>query len=100
MGDESQLSEVVSLNLLADVPAILHVVFDPDFAVSLCDEEEGITIVALLDDGVLGKEEQSPYVVDQEVNQILTVLEDVISQNCTLEDMLGGLASETGADHA
>ena len=52
LGQQRDFSEVLPLEQLADVPGVLEVVFDPDFAVSFCNEEQLLANLALLDNSV------------------------------------------------
>ena len=74
-------------------------VFDPDLAVSLGDEEECLSVLALLENGVFGQVEQSHDVVDQKVDQIFALHEDLVRHDGSLEDVLRHLLPQAGTDH-
>jgi len=99
LSQEGYLSEVFSLKHLLDVSIVLHVVLDPDFAVTLGNEIHAIPLLVLLDDHILGQVQQSGHVVDQKFYDILIPFEYRILENGILKNMLSDLEPQTWRDH-
>jgi len=75
------------------------VILDPDFAVALGNQEQVLSALVLLHDGVFGHEEQSDDVVYQKLYQFLVPAENRVRRDSVAENVLRHVLPETWRDH-